>query len=139
MNNVGGATQLDRTSRQQEWRRKRREEEKKTEISVKHESNSDVSWYYVTGAILIGSALLSYGMTSSIKRWAIDLQTASSTASKATVVGNIIAIAFASGAGCLVGHLVWRWELGLVVGFVGAWGSPWILEHMSGLLSRLKK
>lgn len=109
----------------------------------RHEQNNTVGnglpWYAATLSIVLGAALLSYGMVVTIRRWALSLRADETGAAKAAVIANVLAICVASACGALVGSLIWHWALGLVAAFVGAWASPWLVDRMGELLLRNKK
>ena len=84
----------------------------------------DVPWYYVATAIVIGSALLSYGVNATAIAWEKD----AGWPKWFSVVGSIAGIVLSIALGAVVGAIVWEWVLGLLCATVGAFASPWILR-----------
>lgn len=85
---------------------------------------NDIPWYYIAVAILIGSALVTYGAWATAENWEKDAK----FPSWFSVVGGIVGIVLASLGGAIAGYLVWQWTLGLLCGIAGALASPWILR-----------
>lgn len=98
---------------------------------------NNVPWYFLSLAILIGAAILVRGLSMTVKRWAVTLH--SSRVPKIGIVVEIISIFLAVALGSVTGHLVWNVWLGAMVALIGSLGSPWVLEQLSGFLSRFKK
>ena len=99
---------------------------------------NEVPWYVISAAIIIGAALLSYGMIKTLKRWSIDLQQTSSRVRKTTVIANILAIITSTICAGIVGWLLWNWILGAMCGFIGAWCWPWVITTLTSVISRWK-
>lgn len=85
---------------------------------------NDIAWYYIAGAILVGAALLSYGVATTAIRWEAD----AGFPKWFSVAGGFLGILLATAAGALAGLIVWQWALGMLCGLVGAFASPWILK-----------
>lgn len=100
---------------------------------------NDLPWYALSGAVVVGAALLSYGMVLTIRRMARDLRASATKEARAGVIATLVSIGVASALGALVGYLTWHWALGFVSAVVGAWASPWVIDTVSGLVSRWKK
>ena len=99
---------------------------------------NEVPWYVISVTIMIGAALLSYGMIKTLKRWSIDLQQNSSRVRKTTVIANILAIVTSTICAGVAGLLLWNWILGAMCGFIGAWCWPWVITMLTSIISRWK-
>lgn len=85
---------------------------------------NDIPWYYIAVAILIGSALVTYGAGATAEKWEKD----ASLPNWFSVAGGIFGIVLALASSALVGYLAWHWIFGLLCGIAGALSSPWILK-----------
>lgn len=125
-----------------DWRALRQKRLEAQELQAQKEIESQVPvpnsvpWYFITVSIVIGAALLSYGMVKTIKRWGSDLQLSSQRVMKASVFANILAIVSSTIGGGITGYLVWNWALGAMCGFVGSWCFPWIVSTLTSVISR---
>lgn len=85
---------------------------------------NQVPWYYMTGAFLVGAALVQHGCHMVFTAWEREL----GLPKWFSVIGDVLGIALAVGLGMLTGHLVWHWALGGIVSLVGALSSRVVLS-----------
>lgn len=125
----------DRSERPEQKNDAREAQPAKRDVPVPN----DLPWYALSGTVLVGAALLSYGMVLTVRKMAKDLRASATREARVSVVATLVSIAVASGLGALVGYLTWHWALGLVSAIVGAWASPWVVDMVSSIASRWKK
>ena len=133
---------LDSVDQPQQQEQQRHWEHRHHEVQVpRYDHNTpvpnNVPWYFLSLSILIGAAILVRGMSMTVKRWAQALH--SSRIPKIGIVVEIVSILLAVGLGAVAGYLVWNVWLGAMIAFVGSLGSPWVLDQLTGFLSRFKK
>lgn len=96
---------------------------------------NQVPWYYMTGAFLIGAALVQHGCHMVFTAWERELN----LPKWFSVVGDVLGIVMAVLLGMLTGHLVWHWSLGGIVGLVGALSSRMVLAAVRARLGIKKQ
>lgn len=82
-----------------------------------------VPWYYITLAILVGSALFVNGIRMVASRWEREL----GAPRWFDVAAEAFGIVAATALGCLTGYIIWEWVLGGVVALVGAVSSSLVV------------
>ncbi len=95
---------------------------------------NDVNWYYIMFTILVGSALLSYGVAKITERWEEELEWPEWVSN----VGEALGIILGTGLGALSGYFVWHWGLGMLVGLTGATAAPWLVYRFGELIKKWK-
>ncbi len=96
--------------------------------------SNQVPWYYLTLAILVGSALLTRGVTVVGRSWEAELK----LPTWFSVAAQGFGIVLSTMMGCLAGYLVWNWTLGGMVGLIGAFSSQLILGLVRAKLGAAK-
>lgn len=93
---------------------------------------NNVDWYIIALAIIAGSALISFGIGRNFERWEAEME----WPEWVSILGEILGIIVATGAGALSGYLTWDWKLGLLCGTVGGWGAPFIVTWLHKYISK---
>lgn len=91
---------------------------------------NDIPWYWLAIAVIVGSALITYGAQMTFEHW----QKEAKLSGWFSVAGGIFGIVLASIMGCIAGHILWHWSLGLMCAVCGAWGSQWVLGMLAARL-----
>jgi len=94
---------------------------------------NDAPWTILAGAILAGSALFTFGIHSTLARWAAKGWITGRT----PLYGEIAGYALGPILGGYAGWLVWHWGLGALCGFTGSWASPWVMGWLGIGMTRV--
>ena len=96
---------------------------------------NDIPWYWhVVFAFIVG-AFISYGIRSTLSMWRKELK----LPKWLNVVAGALGIMGALGMGVVMGHIVWNWELGMVVSLCGALSSQWVLGIIAAKFGKSTK
>lgn len=96
--------------------------------------HNHVPWYYITVALLVGSAMLAHGITVMTRGWEQEL----SLPRWFSIAGQVFGIVLSTALGCLAGYLVWEWALGGMVALVGACSSALVLSLVRAKIGAAK-
>lgn len=93
---------------------------------------NDVEWYFLALALIVGAALISFGIGKSSERWEAEMK----WPEWFSILGEWVGILLAMTGGSLAGYLVWDWKLGLLCGAVGGFGAPFIVTWIHKYISK---
>jgi hypothetical protein len=93
---------------------------------------NDVEWYYIVGAILVGSALVTSGL-GRILRYSLK---GYKNERLLELAGRTFLCIVCAGLGAVAGWRTWDWPLGAVVGFVGSCAAPVVLKYFYAIAGK---
>jgi hypothetical protein len=91
---------------------------------------NDVPWYYIVGAVVVGSAALSHGVSRQFSAWERELSAPKWLSVAGDITGIVLSIALSS----FVGYLTWSAPLAGIAGSCGAFSSSLILRIIKAKL-----
>jgi hypothetical protein len=93
---------------------------------------NDVAWYLIAGAIVLGAALVTVGLSKNAARWEAELR----LPAWFSVAGEVVAIVIATAGGAAAGFWTWHWGLGLLSGLVGSLSASIVVRFVAAWIER---